>query len=128
MMVRHSDVAAYALGVLDEGARNLFEGHLARCARCRRDIAEFESIPRVLQQGVQLGLFAQVVPRPPDSDERRPKGRCMAVRGLLLIAGSVFVMAAAAMLAIAESSPTNHLSWCEGPLTPGAASSSRVSD
>jgi anti-sigma factor RsiW len=128
MMTRHSDVAAYALGVLDEGAHDLFERHLTRCARCRRELVEFDVIPRVLQRGAQLGLFAQVAPASPDSDERGPKGRCTAVRSLLLIAGSLFVMAAAAVLAIADSSPAdNHLSWCGSPLTHCGASSPRVS-
>jgi anti-sigma factor RsiW len=128
MMSRHSDIAAYALGVLDEGAQELFEEHLSNCTRCRREIVEFDAIPRVLQQGAQLGLFAQTAARPPNSDERRPQGRCVPVRCLVFIAASLVVLAAAAVLAIAQSLPAglvpadNHLSWCGGPLTSRVAS------
>ncbi|WP_018658395.1 zf-HC2 domain-containing protein [Actinomadura flavalba] len=37
--VEHTDVAAYALGVLEPGDRAAFETHLASCARCRDELA-----------------------------------------------------------------------------------------
>ncbi|MDI2129200.1 anti-sigma factor family protein [Yinghuangia seranimata] len=38
--VEHTDVAAYALGLLDPGESAAFEAHLAGCARCRHELGE----------------------------------------------------------------------------------------
>ncbi|GII53349.1 hypothetical protein Pth03_17380 [Planotetraspora thailandica] len=36
----HFDVAAYALGVLDDGDVEAFEAHLDECADCRRELLD----------------------------------------------------------------------------------------
>jgi anti-sigma-K factor RskA len=41
-------LAAYALGDLDPTDRALIEGHLAGCARCRRLLATYQSLARLL--------------------------------------------------------------------------------
>ena len=43
---RHRDVAAYALGVLDEADAFRFEDHLMECARCAAHVTEFGPITR----------------------------------------------------------------------------------
>jgi anti-sigma factor RsiW len=70
-MSSHSDVAAYLLGVLDEGAELAFNDHLAGCARCQCDLVEFQVIPKVLTRAEQYGLLARRIPAPPNSGEWR---------------------------------------------------------
>jgi anti-sigma factor RsiW len=54
---RHSDVAAYALGVLDEADAFRFEDHLMECPRCAAHVTEFGPITR------QLMLYRRSTPR-----------------------------------------------------------------
>ncbi|MCH0564547.1 MULTISPECIES: zf-HC2 domain-containing protein [unclassified Streptomyces] len=55
---RHRDVAAYALGVLDEADTFRFEDHLMECAGCSAQVTEFGPAAR------QLMLYRQATPRP----------------------------------------------------------------
>ncbi|HEU5471505.1 MAG TPA: zf-HC2 domain-containing protein [Actinophytocola sp.] len=48
--VDHVDVAAYALGILDEGDHTAFQAHFAKCARCRAEYREFADLPMLLDQ------------------------------------------------------------------------------
>ncbi|WP_146175012.1 hypothetical protein [Umezawaea tangerina] len=110
-MSSHSDVAAYLLGVLDEGAELAFNDHLSGCTRCQRDLVEFQTIPRLLTTAEQFGLLARRIPAVSGSD-RRKRGYCgVPVRGLLLIAASLLLVAVAAVLAISGALPAgDHLS------------------
>jgi len=54
---RHRDVAAYALGVLDEADAFRFEDHLMECAHCAASVTEFGPITR------QLMLYRRSTPR-----------------------------------------------------------------
>lgn len=47
-----ADVAAYALGSLDDAERHSFESHLATCAVCPDELAVFEQVVDALAQGV----------------------------------------------------------------------------
>lgn len=111
-MSSHSDVAAYVLGVLDEGAELAFNDHLTVCVRCRRELVEFQTIPRVLTQAEQFDLLARRIPTSPISGKWW-FGLCgVPVRGLLLIAASLLLVAVAAVLAISGALPAdNHLSY-----------------
>jgi hypothetical protein len=99
-MSSHSDVAAYMLGVLDEGAELAFNDHLVLCGRCQRELVEFRTIPRMLTQAEQFGLLARRIPAPPDSGKRRFPDCGLPVRGLVLIAASLLLIAVVAALAI----------------------------
>jgi hypothetical protein len=111
-MSSHSDVAAYMLGVLDEGAELAFNDHLTGCARCQCELVEFQTIPRVLTQAEQFGLLARRIPVAPNSGKRRFDDGGVPVRGLLLIAASLLLMAVVAVLAISGALPVdNHLSY-----------------
>ncbi|SDR29835.1 anti-sigma factor family protein [Thermostaphylospora chromogena] len=46
--VEHTDVGAYALGLLEEEDRRAFAAHLTRCARCRRELEELSGMASVL--------------------------------------------------------------------------------
>ncbi|MFD8306348.1 zf-HC2 domain-containing protein [Streptomyces sp. NPDC059690] len=54
---RHRDVAAYALGVLDEADAFRFEDHLMECARCAAHVTEFGPVAR------QMMLYRRSTPR-----------------------------------------------------------------
>ncbi|MEU9223741.1 zf-HC2 domain-containing protein [Streptomyces massasporeus] len=54
---RHHDVAAYALGVLDEAEAFRFEDHLMECPRCAAEVTEFGATTR------QLMLYRRATPR-----------------------------------------------------------------
>ncbi|MCX5425337.1 zf-HC2 domain-containing protein [Streptomyces sp. NBC_00078] len=54
---RHRDVAAYALGVLDEADAFRFEDHLMECTRCAASVTEFGPITR------QMMLYRRSTPR-----------------------------------------------------------------
>jgi anti-sigma factor RsiW len=54
---RHRDVAAYALGVLDEADAFRFEDHLMECPRCAAHVTEFGPAAR------QLMLYRRSTPR-----------------------------------------------------------------
>ncbi|MFJ8913630.1 zf-HC2 domain-containing protein [Amycolatopsis sp. NPDC102389] len=59
--MKHTDVAAYVLGVLDRAEAHAFERHLKGCVRCVRQVAEFTSVeaalakadPRYLSPGTE---------------------------------------------------------------------------
>lgn len=46
--VKHTDVAAYVLGVLDQAEAYAFETHLKGCERCGHQVAEFTSVEDAL--------------------------------------------------------------------------------
>ncbi|MFI6007609.1 zf-HC2 domain-containing protein [Streptomyces sp. NPDC051243] len=54
---RHRDVAAYALGVLNEAEAFRFEDHLMECPRCAAHVTEFGPVTR------QLMLYRRSTPR-----------------------------------------------------------------
>ncbi|WP_328701684.1 zf-HC2 domain-containing protein [Amycolatopsis pittospori] len=46
--MKHTDAAAYVLGVLDQAEAYAFEKHLKGCERCGRQVAEFTSVEDAL--------------------------------------------------------------------------------
>lgn len=54
---RHRDVAAYALGVLDEAESFRFEDHLMECPQCAAQVTEFGPTTR------QMMLYRRATPR-----------------------------------------------------------------
>ncbi|SDN11531.1 anti-sigma factor family protein [Allokutzneria albata] len=59
----HEDVAAYALGALDDKANDAFERHLIRCAACQGEVADIVEVAAVLRRAGRLGLFETTKPR-----------------------------------------------------------------
>ncbi len=60
--VKHTDVAAYVLGVLDQAEAYAFEEHLKGCGRCGRQVAEFTSVEVALARA-DLSYLSPVAPR-----------------------------------------------------------------
>ncbi|MCF2525794.1 zf-HC2 domain-containing protein [Yinghuangia soli] len=75
--VEHTDVGAYALGLLEGGDKVVFEAHLAGCERCRRDLREFGEMGplRRLLADVHPDAFLPVPrsPAPVLGWDRRPE-------------------------------------------------------
>ncbi|MFA1544838.1 anti-sigma factor [Actinomadura chokoriensis] len=46
--IEHTDVGAYALGLLEGGDRRAFEAHLHGCGRCRAELGELSGTARAL--------------------------------------------------------------------------------
>ncbi|WP_067825698.1 zf-HC2 domain-containing protein [Actinomadura kijaniata] len=63
-MTGHVEVGAYALGLLEPGDRLAFEGHLAGCPPCRRELSELRGVAAALD-GLPPELAA---PPPPEPD------------------------------------------------------------
>ncbi|MDN3358238.1 zf-HC2 domain-containing protein [Actinomadura sp. DC4] len=58
--VQHTDVAAYALGLLEEDDRRAFEEHLGDCEVCAAEMREFAGMAAILEDVPPTG--------PPDAD------------------------------------------------------------
>lgn len=47
--VEHTDVGAYALGLLEDRDRRAFEAHLAGCASCRAELDRLRGVADALR-------------------------------------------------------------------------------
>ncbi|GAA0581929.1 anti-sigma factor family protein [Actinomadura livida] len=103
--VEHTDVGAYALGLLEEGDRRAFEAHLHGCGRCQAELAEMSGTAGVLSAlgGDTAGPAPVADPgahQPPapviDMMRRRRREDRRFRRGAYTVGGA----AAAAMLAV----------------------------
>jgi len=100
--IRHTDVGAYALGLLEEPDRRAFQAHLATCARCHAELAELRGVAEALD-GVPL---LETLPQTPATDaaivtdlvrrraelarrQRRLRALLGAAAGIVLLAGGV---------------------------------------
>lgn len=73
--VEHTDVGAYALGLLEEPDRLAFEAHLATCERCRAELDDFGDMDafRGLFDDVDPDAFTPMTrPFPPLEEARFP--------------------------------------------------------
>ena len=70
----HELLGAYVLGGLDDADRARFEDHLQRCAVCRDDLAELETLPASLGAVPVPDAVALAVPAPrvPGASRIRP--------------------------------------------------------
>ncbi|HEX4814076.1 MAG TPA: zf-HC2 domain-containing protein [Nonomuraea sp.] len=99
--VHHEDVAAYALGLLDEPDRAAFERHLAGCASCAAEVGVFAEMGELIR-GVHPD---DLLPHAPDPQvenllvrraavERRRRGlhrTVMAAAACVLVAAGLFL-------------------------------------
>ncbi|XRQ04404.1 anti-sigma factor family protein [Actinomadura welshii] len=69
--VEHTDVGAYALGLLEEGDRRAFEAHLRGCGRCQAELGEMSGTAAVLS-AIDGGAGA-AGPAPGSGPERGPE-------------------------------------------------------
>lgn len=56
MNIEHTDVAAYALGLLDARDREDFEAHLADCESCAAELAEFAAMADLFAEAARVEL------------------------------------------------------------------------
>jgi hypothetical protein len=64
--VEHTDVAAYALGLLDENDRRAFEDHLTHCTLCAEELGDFAGMAEMLSDVPPV--------KPPPADEENVDG------------------------------------------------------
>ncbi|TMR10667.1 hypothetical protein ETD86_38700 [Nonomuraea turkmeniaca] len=99
--VHHEDVAAYALGLLDEDERAAFERHLAGCASCADEVGAFAEMGQLIRAVHPDDLL----PSPPDPQvesllvrraaterrRRRIHRTIMSAAACVLVAAGVFL-------------------------------------
>lgn len=66
-VTEHTDVGAYALGLLDEDDRRAFEAHLADCEPCARELAGFSGMRELLAHVASMTSDAEDTPPPAPS-------------------------------------------------------------
>lgn len=59
--VEHTDVGAYALGVLDDAEAARFEEHLAGCDRCAAELDDLMDLPPLLAEVRESAPDAEAV-------------------------------------------------------------------
>jgi Putative zinc-finger len=95
----HTDVGAYALGLLETPDRRAFEAHLGECGSCAAELADFTDIGRLLSGLTPVGEHAEEAPgEVTDLAYRRrrtPRGRRTATVLSAVAAGTVLVAAGA---------------------------------
>jgi len=109
MSVEHTDVAAYSLGLLEASDREDFEAHLAQCASCPSELADFAAM---------ADLFAGLEPVALEDEEpdqvavadlisRRNAAlrKQTRLRGLIAVAASVVLLAGGVAAGQAFASP-----------------------
>ena len=102
MTVAHTDVGAYALGLLEEDDRQAFEEHLGHCASCTAELGGLGGMRRLLagigpvevddEEPEDLsGDIADLVDRRRREDRRRRRGTLVIglAAGVALVAGGV---------------------------------------
>ncbi|MGH3242191.1 MAG: anti-sigma factor family protein [Spirillospora sp.] len=63
--VAHTDVGAYALGLLQEGDRRAFEAHLRGCGTCQAELGEMSGTARALSALAEVAEGEDEPPTPP---------------------------------------------------------------
>ncbi|UQA95166.1 anti-sigma factor family protein [Streptomyces halobius] len=105
---RHSDVGAYALGVLDAADTERFEAHLAGCDRCAAALEELMGLPPLLAEFKESAPTPETVTAAPGrglldgllgevAAARRARGR----RRLSLVAAAAVLIVGGPLAAVA---------------------------
>jgi Putative zinc-finger len=107
MNIEHTDVAAYALGLLDARDREDFEAHLADCESCASELAEFAAMADLFADATRIetdddgpdeAAVVDLLSRRAVLSRRKniQRGWLAAVACLVLLAGGAVAGAAAA--------------------------------
>jgi hypothetical protein len=102
MSAEHTDVAAYSLGLLNEQERLEFDAHLAGCAACEAELAEFAAMADLFvgidpvqepEQQPDESAVVDLLNRQASRQRRRSRQRAWlaAAACLVLLAGGVLV-------------------------------------
>jgi hypothetical protein len=134
--VQHTDVAAYALGLLEEDDRRAFEAHLAQCTLCTEELGDFagmvaifEDVPPVTDEDdAAAGRLDDMLRRRRSAARSRRRGTAVlgAAAGVVLLAGGAIAgaMAAGDQADPAKAMPGHTMSLDEvfrfGEKVPGA--------
>lgn len=120
---KHTDVAAYVLGVLDQVETYAFEQHLRSCVRCGRQVAEFTSVKGALAKADLRYLSpGGGAPVPPDSRSVQRCGR------LPLIAANLVLVVLACVVAAMMTSHRSSGRWRRVRPTADIVSSAPLDD
>jgi hypothetical protein len=98
--VEHTDVAAYALGLLEESDRRAFEAHLAHCSLCAEELGDFtvmadlfEDVPPIetvsAEEDIAGGQLIDMLRHRKVAERSRRRGTAIlgAAAGIVLLAG-----------------------------------------
>lgn len=107
--VEHTDVAAYALGLLEEDDRRAFEAHLGQCTLCTEELGDFSGLAEILREVPPIepetpeeieagGQVIDMLRRRKVAERSRRRGTTMlgAAAGVILLAGGAGLGMAAA--------------------------------
>jgi hypothetical protein len=106
----HTDVGAYALGLLEDRDKAVFEAHLATCASCKAELSTLSSVADLLTglEPVELPGDAEAARAPVDLLRRRAEANRRRVRWQIAVGAAACVAALGGGLAVGIAAASNH--------------------
>ena len=106
----HVDVGAYALGLLEDQDRAVFEVHLATCASCAAELSTLSPVADLLTglEPVELPGDAEAAQAPADLLRRRAEASRRRVRWQIAVGAAACVAALGGGVAIGIVATTHH--------------------
>jgi hypothetical protein len=106
----HTDVGAYALGLLEDQDRAVFEAHLATCASCTTELGTLSPVADLLTglEPVELPGDAEAAQAPVDLLRRRAAASRRRRRWQIAVGAAACVAALGGGLAVGIATATHH--------------------
>jgi len=106
----HTDVGAYALGLLEDRDKAVFEAHLATCASCKAELSTLSPVADLLTglEPVELPGDAEAAQAPVDLLRRRAEASRRRVRWQIAVGAAACVAALGGGVVVGIAATTHH--------------------